>query len=130
MLRQKLYSMFANKCPKCHQGSFFIYNNPYKLKYFDKMNTKCSVCGESFERETGFYSGSMYINYGLTVILGLSWFVVLYLLFGFNALGFLISYSILLIVLMPVVYRTGRLLWINIFVNYDKSKAKEVTGSK
>lgn len=130
MLRHKIYSMFANKCPKCHHGNFFIYNNPYKLKFFDKMNAKCPSCGENFERETGFYYGSMYINYGLTVILGLSWFVILYLLFGFNAMGFLISYTILLLVLMPIVYRTGRLLWINIFVKYDRSIAEAKKHSK
>lgn len=126
MLRHKFHSLFANKCPRCLKGNFFIYNNPYKLKHFSEMNKKCPVCNESFERETGFYYGSMYINYGITVILGLSWFLLLYLFFGFNALGFLISYSILLVLLMPIVYRSGRLLWINIFVKYKKDSIESV----
>lgn len=47
------------------------------------MNDACSTCGASFTREQGFYLGSIYINYGATVIgtgalyallvLGLGW---------------------------------------------------------
>jgi len=32
------------------------------------MNESCSACGASFKREQGFYLGSIYINYGATVI--------------------------------------------------------------
>jgi len=47
------------------------------------MHDACSACGASFKREQGFYLGSIYINYGATVIgtgalyallvLGLGW---------------------------------------------------------
>ena len=33
------------------------------------MEPACSVCGESFEREAGFFLGSIYLNYGLTAII-------------------------------------------------------------
>lgn len=33
-----------------------------------RMHDACSGCGASFAREPGFYLGSIYINYGVTVI--------------------------------------------------------------
>lgn len=118
----KLYSIFGNKCPRCHEGEFFEKNNPY-TKNFDKMNHYCSSCGENFERETGFYYGAMYVSYAFTVALGVAWFLMLYVFFGFDAMSFLISYSVLLIVLLPWIFRTSRLIWINFFTKYNKDAA-------
>lgn len=115
----KLYSIFNNKCPKCQQGNFFVHNNPYKLKEFDKMHHSCPVCKESFEKEPGFYYGAMYVNYGITVAIGVAWFLINYILFNFNALFYAVSFAIILIVLLPWVFRTGRLTWINLFVKYN-----------
>ena len=33
------------------------------------MNERCPLCGVKFEREPGFFLGSIYINYGLTALL-------------------------------------------------------------
>lgn len=33
------------------------------------MNSSCSECGLRFEREPGYFLGSIYINYGLTALL-------------------------------------------------------------
>jgi len=115
----KLYSIFGNKCPRCHEGDFFEKSTPYS-KDFDKMNHHCPSCGENFERETGFYYGAMYVSYGFTVALGVAWFLFYYVVFGFEALPFLISYSVLLIILLPWIFRTSRLIWINFFVKYRK----------
>ena len=32
------------------------------------MNGKCTHCGFSFQRESGFYLGAIYFNYGLTAL--------------------------------------------------------------
>lgn len=50
----KLYSIVANKCPRCQRGNFFAVNNPYNLKQFAQMNPQCACCGERFEREPGY----------------------------------------------------------------------------
>lgn len=121
----KLFSILNNKCPKCHKGNFFIENNPYKLSQFDKMNDKCPVCKESFEKEPGFYYGAMYVNYGITVAIGVAWFLINYLLFTFDALFFAVSFAVILVLLLPWVYRTGRLLWINLFVKYNPSENED-----
>jgi|JI10StandDraft_1071094.scaffolds.fasta_scaffold00736_12 uncharacterized protein (DUF983 family) len=116
----KVYSVFGNKCPKCQEGDFFITQNPYNLKKFDKMHEACSVCEENFEKEPGFYQGAMYVNYALSVAAGVGWFIIIYLLYGFDPFIFVISFSIVLVMLLPLMFRIGRLLWINFFVKYNK----------
>lgn len=110
----------ANKCPRCQEGDFFIYKNPYNLKKFDKMNDSCSVCHESFEKEPGFYQGAMYVNYALSIAAGVGWFILVYIFYGFDPAIFVISFSVVLVLLLPLMFRIGRLLWINFFVKYSK----------
>ena len=116
----RLYSILFNKCPKCHEGNFFINNNAYNLKKFDKMHNNCPVCNESYTRETGFYIGAMYASYGLTVAYGLALFLAMVVLFKIDIMIFLISFSVSLLILLPWIYRKSRLIWINIFVGYKK----------
>lgn len=109
-------SILRNKCPNCTTGSFFISNNPFNLSKFDKMNSKCSHCGEDFERETGFYVGAMYASYALTIAYGVGLFLLLVLLLDYSAVTFLVVFTITLILLLTWLYRTSRLFWINLFV--------------
>lgn len=118
--KTRIYSVLFNKCPKCHEGKFFIDNNPYKLKTFSKQNSCCSKCNESFSREPGFYYGAMYASYGLTVLYGIILFLITVLLFKMEVLNFLILFSVTMVLLMPWLYRTSRLIWINIFVGPKK----------
>jgi uncharacterized protein (DUF983 family) len=48
----------ALRCPLCGQGKLFC--------GWLRMNNECPQCGLKFEREPGFFLGSIYINYGLT----------------------------------------------------------------
>lgn len=118
----RLYSIFFNKCPRCHKGQFFKSNHSYQLKQFDKMNEACSHCGENFNRETGFYFGAMYVSYGLAVIIGIAMFLMMVVLFKMDVLTFLIAYSIATLVLSPWIFRKSRLTWINLFVGYKKEE--------
>ena len=36
---KKIYSVLMNKCPSCHKGNFWEYNNPYKNIHFNFMNS-------------------------------------------------------------------------------------------
>jgi len=117
-----LYSVLNNKCPRCHEGNFFETNNPYQLKKFDKMPHNCPVCNEDYERETGFYYGAMYVSYGLTVAFGVGVFLLVSVILGFDVVTFLITFGVLQVLLMPVFYRSSRLVWINFFVRYKEKK--------
>lgn len=48
------------RCPACGSGPLF--------RGWFHMHEACQACGASFRREPGFYLGSIYINYGATVI--------------------------------------------------------------
>jgi uncharacterized protein (DUF983 family) len=116
----KIYSVLNNKCPACHEGNYFVSNNPYNLKIWWHMNNRCQVCGEDFKRETGFYFGAVYVSYALTVAFGMGLFLLMCVWFDAEVLPYLITFSVLLILLLPVFYRYARLIWINFFVGYRK----------
>ena len=71
----KVFSIFYNKCPRCNEGDFF-YSHPYHLKKFGLKHFKCEVCHLKFEKEPGFFFGSMYVSYALGVGLFLVWWVI------------------------------------------------------
>lgn len=116
----RAYSVIFNRCPRCHQGSFFKYSNPFRFPGFSEMNDKCSVCGEDFIREGGFYYGAMYASYAITVALGVAEFIILKTIFGFTEYVFLAVFTLSALVLWPLIYRMARLLWLNLFVSYKK----------
>ncbi len=118
----KLYSILNNKCPKCCIGDFYKDNNIYNLKTFVDTPDKCPHCGESFTKEIGFYYGAMYVSYGLNVALGIALFLITVLVLGFSLIGFLATYAGLILVLFPWIMRKSRLIYINMFVHFDKSK--------
>src|ERR1700748_2380502 len=64
-----LGSVFTNKCPHCRKGDLFTVANPYKLKTTMRMPEHCSVCGQPFELQTGFYFGTGYVSYGLSILI-------------------------------------------------------------
>ena len=116
--KSHFYSILNNTCPHCHKGNFFETNNPYNLKKFATMNDKCPVCNEDFRREPGYYFGATYVSYGLTVAFGIGLFLLLCVLLKMEVIPFLVIFSCLLIILLPIFYRYARLIWIHMFVKY------------
>lgn len=99
--------------------------NPWKLKKTMKMYEACPVCGQPFNLEVGFYYGSSYVSYALTVALSAFTFVAWWFLIGFsfsdNRLFYWIAVNaFLLIALQPYFMRVGRAGWLAFFVRYDK----------
>jgi hypothetical protein len=111
----KLYSVLFNKCPRCHEGDFFVTRNPYDLRLASHIFDHCPVCGLKYMREVGFFYGAMYVSYGLTV--GLSF------LFGLSDTISLAVLCVLALLLWTVIFRKARIIWINLFVKYDKNAA-------
>jgi len=58
-LRSRIAAFLLLRCPSCQRGRLFA-------SWF-RMNEHCSCCGLAFYRESGYYAGSIYINYGATV---------------------------------------------------------------
>jgi hypothetical protein len=119
-------SLFKQKCPRCRTGDMFQTKSPYQLKRFMKMNEKCTVCGQVMEIEIGFYYGTSYISYALSVALSAATFVAWLVLIGFslqdndNRLFYWIGFNaVFLLLLQPWLMRLSRALWLSFFVKYD-----------
>ena len=121
-----IVSLIKNKCPRCREGDLFLSNEPYSLKGGKnvKMYDKCPSCGQPTEIEVGFYYGTSYVSYGLTVAFsGLSfalWFVTIGFGLEDNRLFWWLGLNALvLLLLQPLFMRISRSMWISWFVKYD-----------
>lgn len=76
-----LSSFFNNKYPHCREGDMFCTKSAYK-KGFMKMNEQCSICKQRSEIEPGFYYGSAYVNYALTLTISVATFIAWWILIG------------------------------------------------
>ena len=52
----------THRCPNCGGRTLF------KSGRFFEVNQECSQCGLKFERDEGFFLGSMSLNYGVTLV--------------------------------------------------------------
>lgn len=120
----KLYSILFNKCPRCHVGDFMKEKNIFKLHKAFNMHEHCSNCGLKYTMEPSFFYGAMYVNYGLTVGIGIITFAIATLIFHLSLLESFIPIVVMLILTAPVTIRLSRIIWINLFVKYDPETTK------
>ncbi len=73
--------------------------------------------------EPSFFYGAMYVNYGITVALSIAVFVITKLALDFDLLQSFIAVVVALFVLAPLNLRLSRILWINMFVNYENANS-------
>jgi uncharacterized protein (DUF983 family) len=123
----KLNSILTGTCPKCQEESMYLDRNPYNLPKVIEMHEHCSHCGLHYQIEPSFFYGAMYVNYGLTVALGVAVFLITKVLLNFTITQSFISIIVALIVLMPINLRLARNIYINMFVSYD-TKVKKHTS--
>ncbi len=87
---------------------------------FANMNAYCPCCGQSFEPEPGYYYGAMYVSFGFNVAIFIVSMLVLSQFVEEITLAMLIGVIAVVVVgLLPVVFRLSRVLWINIFIRYE-----------
>lgn len=121
----KIYSIITGSCPVCHEESMYKENNPYKLKHIHDMYERCSNCETKYQIEPSFFYGAMYVSYGLGVAIAVATFIITYNFIGLEVFTSFVSIIIVLILLMPVMMRLSRNIWINLFFSYKpKSERK------
>lgn len=121
----KIYSVLKGKCPKCHEGNFFKYTFTFNPSKITQLHNNCPNCNLKYMMEPSFFYGAMYVNYGITVALSVITFLITSLLFNLSLLQSFAAIIIVLILLIPINLRLSRILWINMFVSYDKTSAKK-----
>jgi hypothetical protein len=122
-----LYSILNLKCPRCHSGDMFLDKNPYHLKMVYAMPENCPVCGQSYLPEIGFWWGSMYISYGISVGLSLVTVLFLWLVMDWSDWAILGTNFALMIAILPLAFRYARGVWFNMFVRFDPKYAHTQT---
>ena len=101
------------RCPRCHDGKLFF--------GLLKMSDHCPACGLKLEPEPGFYLGSIYANYALTVLITTVSFVLLVFGAGFSkdqviwgCLGFSLLFPLWF-------FRYARSLWLSLMYQVNSS---------
>jgi len=131
MLKDSLFSIFKSKCPRCHQGDFFVDSNPYHLKNAGNIKANCSHCDLKYSPELGFYYGGMYVSYGIGIALFVADWIALSVLYPDYPPMLLISLLFVsLIVLGPYIYALSKIIWANMFFSYEKDYAQSEKKSK
>ena len=90
-----------------------------------QMHEHCPVCGQATDIEVGFYYGTGFVSYGLTIFLSgvtyLLWWLIIGVSITDNRVFYWLGFNtLLLIALQPPLMRFSRTLWLSIFVKYDK----------
>ncbi len=122
--RGYLASALSCCCPRCREGKLFQHTVSISMKKNMQMNKTCPVCGQATEIEVGFYYGTSYVSYALTVALSVAtlfaWWVIIGLSVNDNRFFYWLGFNaIFLILLQPWLMRLSRSLWISWFVKYD-----------
>lgn len=123
------WSILTMRCPRCRRGPMFRNSNPYKkfsLKYIFDMPEHCPVCGQKYDLEVGFWYGTGYVSYALTVLLSGITFLAWWALIGISTddnriLYWLLFNTIVIIVLQPWLMRLSRAVYLYFFVTYDEN---------
>src|ERR1700722_3154409 len=79
-----VFNLLLCKCPRCRLGDMFRTKNPWALRQTMKMNDICPVCGQPLNIEVGFYFGSSYVSYALSVAASGASFVAWWVFIGLS----------------------------------------------
>jgi uncharacterized protein (DUF983 family) len=123
-----IWSVFAMKCPRCRKGDMFCNSSAYgklSLNHILEMPERCNVCNQKFEMEPGFWYGTSYVSYAITVAISVASFIAWWVIIGFSIYDKRIFYwlffnALLLIIIQPWLMRLARVLYIRFFVSYDE----------
>ena len=106
-----------------------------------KMNDRCPACGQRMEIEVGFWYGTSYVSYALTVALSVATCIAWWVLIGFSTQDTRFFWwmginMVLLLLAQPYLMRLSRAIWLSFFVKYnpdwrtEKPVEPERLGSK
>jgi len=116
-------SLFKLKCPNCRKGNMFTNNSIFPLNKMLDMPERCSECGLKYELETGFWFGTGYISYAISVGLIVVMAVIFAFTYGFsfndNSIFVFLALAVsVMALLQPILMRFSRALYIRLFVKY------------
>ncbi|MBK9990484.1 MAG: TFIIB-type zinc ribbon-containing protein [Verrucomicrobia bacterium] len=96
----------THRCPNCGGRTLFRTGTLFQL------NKNCTDCGLQFERDEGFFLGSMSLNYGVTIFVFLVPVLFLYLADVFSGMTASVLAGVGAIVFPMLFYRSSRSWWL------------------
>lgn len=124
--KSKLYSIFTSKCPQCREGEFFQNKFSFNVLKSTKAKDNCPNCNLKYMREPSFFYGAMYVGYGLSVALAIAFYIISTVFLGLNIKQSIIFLAIGLFLLAPWTLRLARVIWIHLFIKYEKDLKNRV----
>ncbi|MGY6648963.1 DUF983 domain-containing protein [Wenyingzhuangia sp. IMCC45574] len=118
----KLYSIFTSKCPQCHEGEFFKHKFSFNILKTTEAKEHCSSCNLKYMREPSFFYGAMYVGYGISVALAVAFYIISAVFFGLNMKQSIVVIALGLFALAPWSLRLARVVWIHLFIKYQKDE--------
>ena len=118
----KLHSIITGSCPVCQNESMYEISNPYKLRSTLQMKERCSHCNTKYKIEPSFFYGAMYVSYPVGIAFAVAAFIIAYLILHLDPLKTFFVIAGTMVILLPVILRLSRNIWINFFMSYKKEK--------
>lgn len=116
----KIYSILALKCPRCHQGDLFIKKGWFRITHMLDMPDSCSVCKQKYEIEPGFWLGALWTSYPIVVMIELPFLLTAILAYNINPFVVIGLMALLFLIMWSTILRLGRSIWINLSIHFDE----------
>ena len=110
------------RCPRCGGGP--IFRGPFTMK------EACPRCGLVFEREPGYFIGSIYLNYGMTTVLMISGYFALEKMAGLGPWSCLAMCGLFGVVFPLLFFRHARTLWLAVDQFFDPTDEGGFRGGR
>lgn len=103
----------------------FTNKSIFPLSKMMDMPDRCPVCNQKFELEVGFYYGTGYVSYALSIavfVVNLIWYKLIFgLTFEDNSIYYYLATSITIVIaIQPWLMRLSRSLYLSMFVKYGQ----------
>ena len=85
------------------------------------MQPDCESCGLHYERDPGYFLGSIYVNYGLTALITTAGYLILRLGLGVEGRTLLFVFTGFCLVFPALFFRYARALWLAMDCNFDRT---------
>lgn len=105
------------KCPQCGNSSLF--------HHWVLMYPSCSHCGLHYEREPGYFLGSIYVNYGLTALVTTASYIIFHFILGYSN-WWVVPPLLVFCLLFPVLFFPfARAYWLAMDLSFDAPRDEE-----
>ncbi|MBN9284751.1 MULTISPECIES: DUF983 domain-containing protein [unclassified Flavobacterium] len=114
-----LKNIITEKCPKCGEGKVFEKKGNILLFQMPKMNKRCSHCDHQFEKEPGYFFGSMFVSYAVAVAEMVVFFLIIQF-FVHSFVTIVVLIAIMSVLLSTFNFRLSRMLWMHLLDGKNK----------